>query len=72
MQMAGMKDERLGFKEKTSWAVMGSLFKAEGVRGLYRGLFSNLLKVAPSIATSFTVYETVQQMLEPKHHHHHH
>jgi len=72
MQMIGMKDERLGFKDKTSWAVIRSLFKAEGVRGLYRGLTSNLLKVAPSIATSFTVYETVQQLLEPKHHHAHH
>ncbi|CAD6939863.1 unnamed protein product [Tilletia controversa] len=73
MQMIGMKDDRFGFQEKTSWAVIRSLFKAEGVRGLYRGLWSNLLKVAPSIATSFTVYETVQQMLEPKggHHHHH-
>ncbi|KAK0532245.1 hypothetical protein OC834_002674 [Tilletia horrida] len=72
MQMIGMKDARLGMTETTSWAVIRNLFQAEGVRGLYRGLFSNLLKVAPSIATSFTVYETVQQLLEPKVHQHAH
>ncbi|KAK0549239.1 hypothetical protein OC845_003220 [Tilletia horrida] len=67
MQIVGMKEGGLGGTEKNSYAIMRNLFIQEGVRGLYRGLLSNLLKVAPSIATSFTVYETVQQLLEPKH-----
>ena len=34
---------------------------AEGVFGLYRGITPNLLKVAPSIATSFCCYEVGQR-----------
>ncbi|TFK54357.1 mitochondrial carrier [Heliocybe sulcata] len=37
--------------------------RTEGLRGLYRGLWPNLLKVAPSIATSFFTYELVKEFL---------
>ncbi|KDQ57586.1 hypothetical protein JAAARDRAFT_35278 [Jaapia argillacea MUCL 33604] len=40
-----------------------STLRTEGVRGLYKGLWSNLLKVAPSIATSFFTYELVKEFL---------
>ncbi|KAF8160604.1 mitochondrial substrate/solute carrier [Crassisporium funariophilum] len=42
-----------------------SILRVEGVAGLYRGLWPNLLKVAPSIATSFFTYELVKEFLVP-------
>lgn len=50
-----------------------NILRKDGVTGLYRGLWPNLLKVAPSIGTSFLVYETVQSAIHPhpKDHHHH-
>jgi solute carrier family 25 (mitochondrial phosphate transporter), member 23/24/25/41 len=58
-----------------------SILRAEGVSGLYRGLWPNLcmwlnsvwvwmltgaaVKVAPSIATSFFTYELVKEYLVP-------
>lgn len=35
----------------------------EGYRGLYRGLFPNLMKVAPSVAISYVVYERAKRFL---------
>lgn len=40
-----------------SFAAIRTIVMAEGVFGLYRGITPNLLKVAPSIATSFCCYE---------------
>lgn len=37
--------------------------KAEGVRGLYKGLTPNLLKVAPAVSISYIVYENSKRML---------
>ncbi|KAF8198133.1 mitochondrial carrier domain-containing protein [Pholiota molesta] len=43
------------------------IVRAEGVPGLYRGLWPIcVLKVAPSIATSFFVYELVKEFLIPQ------
>ncbi|PVG00874.1 mitochondrial carrier [Serendipita vermifera] len=39
-------------------------FQYEGVAGLYRGMWPNLIKVAPAMATSFYVYETVKAQLK--------
>ncbi|KAF8070030.1 mitochondrial carrier domain-containing protein [Lyophyllum atratum] len=63
MQVTGMK----GGSIKYNGAVhaLRSIILAEGVAGLYRGLWPNLLKVAPSIATSFFTYELVKDMLLP-------
>lgn len=47
--------------------VIRSVVRQEGVRGMYRGVWPNLIKVAPSIGTSFLVYETVQQYIHPSH-----
>ncbi len=62
MQVAGMKDsqEKLGYKDKNALNAIGNIVRAEGVTGLYRGLLPNLLKVAPSIGTSFLTYEAVK------------
>ncbi|KAJ1570868.1 hypothetical protein NDA11_005027 [Ustilago hordei] len=66
MQVAGMKDsqEKLGYKDKNAINAIQNIIKAEGVTGLYRGLLPNLLKVAPSIGTSFVTYEAVKGFLE--------
>lgn len=66
MQVAGMKDsqEKLGYKDKNALNAIQNIVKAEGVTGLYRGLLPNLLKVAPSIGTSFLTYEAVKGFLE--------
>ena len=66
MQVAGMKDsqEKLGYKDRNAINAIQNIIRAEGVTGLYRGLLPNLLKVAPSIGTSFLTYEAVKGFLE--------
>ncbi|CDW97550.1 hypothetical protein [Sporisorium scitamineum] len=66
MQVAGMKDsqEKLGYKDRNAINAIQNIVRAEGVTGLYRGLLPNLLKVAPSIGTSFLTYEAVKGFLE--------
>ncbi|KAF9446354.1 mitochondrial carrier [Macrolepiota fuliginosa MF-IS2] len=56
MQVTGMQG---GPKYNGALDALRSVVRSEGVRGLYRGLWPNLLKVAPSIATSFFTYELV-------------
>lgn len=41
-----------------------SIVAAEGVAGLYKGYGLNIVKVAPSSAITFLVYETVRQWLD--------
>lgn len=40
--------------------------KSEGVRGLFRGITPNLLKVAPSVSISYIVYENSKKFLDLK------
>ncbi|EIW63075.1 mitochondrial carrier [Trametes versicolor FP-101664 SS1] len=61
MQVTGMN--ALGYKYNGAWEALGTIVRTEGIRGLYRGLWPNLLKVAPSIATSFFTYELVKDAL---------
>ncbi|KAI0769328.1 mitochondrial carrier [Trametes elegans] len=61
MQVTGMNV--LGYKYNGALDALGSIIRTEGVKGLYRGLWPNLLKVAPSIATSFFTYELVKEAL---------
>ncbi|KAG5735491.1 hypothetical protein E4T56_gene11140 [Termitomyces sp. T112] len=63
MQVTGMKGGSV--KYNGALDALRSIFKAEGFAGLYRGLWPNLLKVAPSIATSFFTYELVKDFLLP-------
>ncbi len=72
MQVAGMKDSQLGYSDRTSLDVIRTILRNDGFTGLYRGLWPNLLKVAPSIGVSFLTYETVRNLLEPHHGHHGH
>lgn len=63
MQVTGMKGGQVKYRGAVH--ALTSIVKAEGVAGLYRGLWPNLLKVAPSIATSFFTYELVKDLLIP-------
>ncbi|KAG8940616.1 hypothetical protein FRC04_005181 [Tulasnella sp. 424] len=69
MQVVGMKEGSscgvgsLGYKYNGAWDAIWSTLKTEGIRGMYRGIWPNLLKVAPSIATSFFTYELVKDAL---------
>ena len=40
--------------------------KSEGIRGLFRGITPNLLKVAPSVSISYIVYENSKRFLDLK------
>ncbi|KAF5802360.1 putative mitochondrial carrier domain protein [Helianthus annuus] len=42
------------------WHALGTICRDEGVFGLYKGLGATLLGVGPSIAISFSVYETLR------------
>ncbi|THH05020.1 hypothetical protein EW146_g10014 [Bondarzewia mesenterica] len=59
MQVTGMNAGALGYKYNNAIDATRSIIRTEGLRGMYRGLWPNLLKVAPSIATSFFTYELV-------------
>ncbi|KAI0686375.1 mitochondrial carrier domain-containing protein [Cytidiella melzeri] len=61
MQVTGM--DALGVKYNGAMDALFSIMRTEGIKGLYRGLGPNLLKVAPSIATSFFTYELVKDLL---------
>jgi len=66
MQVVGMGQGALGYKYKGALEALGDIIRTEGIKGLYRGLWPNLLKVAPSIATSFFTYEMVKEFLGSK------
>lgn len=42
-----------------------SVYKAEGLLGFYRGLFVTLIKVVPTQALFFTIYELTYSLLDP-------
>ncbi|KAG8791539.1 hypothetical protein FRC12_008911 [Ceratobasidium sp. 428] len=65
MQVVGMSNGMLGYKYNGAIDALRTIVRVEGMAGLYRGLWPNLLKVAPSIATSFFTYETVKEFLNP-------
>lgn len=45
------------------WDVTQKTFQREGVRGLYKGLTPNLLKVAPALSITWVVYENSKRLL---------
>ncbi|PLW36950.1 hypothetical protein PCASD_06664 [Puccinia coronata f. sp. avenae] len=61
MQVVGLNS--LGFQYHGAWDASLKIIRKEGVVGLYKGLWPNFLKVAPSIGTSFVTYELVRDYL---------
>ncbi|VDB95165.1 unnamed protein product [Peniophora sp. CBMAI 1063] len=62
MQVTGMRN---GGMQQYDGALSAArhIVRTEGLAGMYRGLWPNLLKVAPSIATSFFTYELAKDFL---------
>ncbi|KAK9237878.1 mitochondrial carrier domain-containing protein [Lipomyces kononenkoae] len=60
-QVNTMKD--LGFQYSSVWDAVRSIVKKEGPFGMYKGLSANLLKVAPSMASSWLSFEIVKDLL---------
>lgn len=53
----------MGFEYKSIWGAVRVIIAQEGVRGLYKGIVPNLLKVAPSMASSWLTFEMVRDLL---------
>lgn len=47
----------VGAPQRTMTDLFKHIVQTEGVRGLYRGLTPNFMKVIPSVSISYVVYE---------------
>ena len=47
----------IGYQYKSIWDAITVIISHEGVLGLYKGIVPNLLKVAPSMASSWLSFE---------------
>ena len=53
----------MGYRYKSIWDAIRIITAQEGIRGLYKGLVPNLLKVAPSMASSWLSFELTRDLL---------
>ncbi|KAL9104709.1 MAG: hypothetical protein Q9163_000387 [Psora crenata] len=53
----------MGFKYTSMWHAVTVIIKQEGIRGMYKGILPNLLKVAPSMASNWLSFEMTRDML---------
>lgn len=53
----------MGYKYKSIWDAIRIIVTEEGIKGLYKGLTPNLLKVAPSMAASWLSFEMVRDFI---------
>jgi solute carrier family 25 (mitochondrial phosphate transporter), member 23/24/25/41 len=53
----------MGYKYKSIFDAVHIIVTEEGIRGLYKGLTPNLLKVAPSMATSWLTFEVFRDAI---------
>ncbi|KAK4690295.1 hypothetical protein P7C71_g6463, partial [Lecanoromycetidae sp. Uapishka_2] len=54
----------MGYKYKSIFDAIRIIAVEEGFRGFYKGIVPNLLKVAPSMASSFLSYELARDFFE--------
>ncbi|KOS15843.1 mitochondrial carrier [Malassezia pachydermatis] len=66
MQVSGMRDSKLGVRDKGGIDAIRNIVRTSGFKGLYYGLFPNLLKVAPSTGAYFLTYELVTGLIDRK------
>lgn len=50
----------------TMTKLMKNIWVNEGVRGLYRGLLPNIIKVVPAVSISYVVYENMKKKLRKR------
>jgi solute carrier family 25 (mitochondrial phosphate transporter), member 23/24/25/41 len=53
----------MGFQYKSIWHAISTIVAQEGFFGLYKGIVPNLLKVAPSMASSWLSFEMTRDFL---------
>ena len=53
----------IGYQYKSIWDAVTIIVSQEGFRGLYKGIVPNLLKVAPSMASSWLSFEMTRDFL---------
>jgi solute carrier family 25 (mitochondrial phosphate transporter), member 23/24/25/41 len=53
----------MGYQYKGIFDAVRVIVSQEGVRGLYKGIVPNLLKVAPSMASSWLSFEMTRDFL---------
>ncbi|KAI9739041.1 MAG: hypothetical protein M1834_007253 [Cirrosporium novae-zelandiae] len=53
----------MGYQYKGIWDAVKCIITQEGLRGMYKGLVPNLLKVAPSMASSWLSFEVTRDFL---------
>lgn len=53
----------LGYRYKSIWDAIRVIVTEEGIRGLFKGIVPNLLKVAPSMASSWLTFELTRDFL---------
>lgn len=53
----------MGYKYKSIGDAIRVILAQEGIRGLYKGLVPNLLKVAPSMAANWLSFEMTRDFL---------
>ena len=53
----------MGYQYAGIWDAIKAILAQEGFRGLYKGIVPNLLKVAPSMASSWASFEIVRDFL---------
>ena len=53
----------MGYKYKSIWDAIRTIIVQEGYRGMYKGIVPNLLKVAPSMASSWLSFEVTRDFL---------
>lgn len=53
----------MGYQYKSIFDAVRVIISQEGVRGMYKGIVPNLLKVAPSMASSWLSFEMTRDFL---------
>ena len=56
----------IGYQYKSIWDAVTIIVRQEGITGLYKGIVPNLLKVAPSMASSWLSFELARDFLMNK------
>ncbi|CAL8470130.1 g9672 [Coccomyxa elongata] len=58
------QDQFRGVRYDSGWRTLRVTMRREGIRGLYKGLLPNVLRVMPQSAITFLIYEKVMRLLD--------
>lgn len=58
------QDQFRGVRYDSGWRTLQVTMRREGIRGLYKGLLPNVLRVMPQSAITFLIYEKVMRLLD--------